>query len=240
MSADDLTFLDTVSIPFPTIYGQGLTYSQLSSVPNDIKKYSNEVADYVDRHLQHASNTLREALSSSPWIPEVARPRPLPPPPRSFQLARPVSTSTLARVHNWIMDHKLLTSAIIISLGGFTYYVVKRKSSRKKRRAKKASNGARLEVVVVAGSPSEPIVRSISLDLERRGFIVYTVCHTIEDEVIVQNESRQDIRPLRLDIVDVSITFSCSNYYPTCRRNMPYNKIFWGCLLSLGATMYQN
>jgi hypothetical protein len=110
------------------------------------------------------------------------------------------------------MDHKLLTSAIIISFGGLSYYVVKQKSNRKKRRAKKASNGARLEVVVIAGSPSEPIVRSISLDLERRGFIVYTVCNGIEDEIAVQNEARQDIRPLRLDIVDVSKIFCCCSF----------------------------
>lgn len=92
----------------------------------------------------------------------------------------------------------------MIAFGGVTYHVVKRNIPRKKRRAKKASNGARLEVVVIAGSPSEPLVRSISLDLERRGFIVYIVCNTIEEEMLVQNESRQDIKPLMIDIVDVS------------------------------------
>jgi hypothetical protein len=92
----------------------------------------------------------------------------------------------------------------VIAVGGITYHVISRKSSKKKRRAKKASNGARLEVVVVAGSPIEPITRSISLDLERRGFIVYIVCNTIEEEVMVQNESRPDIKPLMIDIVDVS------------------------------------
>lgn len=87
-----------------------------------------------------------------------------------------------------------------------TYYVTKRKSNyRKKRRAKRAATGARQEVVVIAGSPSEPITRSISLDLERKGFIVYIVCNTIEDEVLVQNEARQDIKPLMIDIVDVSL-----------------------------------
>lgn len=93
----------------------------------------------------------------------------------------------------------------MIALGGVTYHVIKRKSNyRKKRRAKRASNGARLEVVVVAGSPSEPITRSVALDLERRGYIVYVVCNTIEEEVLVQNESRPDIKPLMIDIVDVS------------------------------------
>lgn len=92
----------------------------------------------------------------------------------------------------------------MVVAGGVTYYIVRRKANRKKRRARKANNGARLEVVVVAGSPAEPMTRSISLDLERRGFIVYIVCNTIEEEVMVQNESRPDIKPLMLDIVDVS------------------------------------
>jgi NAD(P)-dependent dehydrogenase (short-subunit alcohol dehydrogenase family) len=91
-----------------------------------------------------------------------------------------------------------------VVIGGVAYHIIKRKTNRKKRRAKKASNGARLEVVVVAGSPSERITRSISLDLERRGFIVYIVCNTIEEEIIVHNESRPDIKPLMIDIVDVS------------------------------------
>jgi len=101
------------------------------------------------------------------------------------------------------MKNKILTTIIVIAAGGITYHIIKTKSNRKKRRAKRAPNGARVEVVVVAGSPSEPITRSISLDLERRGFIVYIVCNTIEEEVLVQNESRPDIKPLMIDIVDV-------------------------------------
>ncbi len=69
--------------------------------------------------------------------------------------------------------------------------------------------------MVVAGSPSEPITRSISLDLERRGFIVYIVCNTIEEEVLVHNESRPDIKPLMIDIVDVSLRPSSPQAYLT-------------------------
>jgi len=101
------------------------------------------------------------------------------------------------------MRNKILSTILVLTIGGVTYHVIKRNIPRKKRRAKKASNGARLEVVVIAGSPSEPIVRSIALDLERRGFIVYIVCNTIEEEGLVQSEKRQDIKPLMLDIVDV-------------------------------------
>jgi hypothetical protein len=160
------------------------------------------VADYVDKHLEKVANTLREALSSSKWIPENARPRPPPPPPRTAMLPCPASTYT--QIHDWVLKNKILTTVIVIAAGGLTYHIIKRKSNRKKRRAKRAPNGARVEVVVVAGSPSEPITRSISLDLERRGFIVYIVCNTIEEEVLVQNESRPDIKPLMIDIVDVN------------------------------------
>jgi NAD(P)-dependent dehydrogenase (short-subunit alcohol dehydrogenase family) len=145
---------------------------------------------------------LREALSSSKWIPESARPRRPPPPPRKATI--PCPASTYSKIHDWVLKNKLLTTVIVIAAGGLTYYIIRRKSNRKKRRAKRAPNGARVEVVVVAGSPSEPITRSISLDLERRGFIVYIVCNTIEEEVLVQNESRPDIKPLMIDIVDVS------------------------------------
>jgi hypothetical protein len=145
---------------------------------------------------------LREALSSSKWIPESARPRRPPPPPRKATI--PCPASTYSKIHDWVLNNKLLTTVIVMAAGGLTYHIIRRKSNRNKRRAKRAPNGARVEVVVVAGSPSEPITRSISLDLERRGFIVYIVCNTIEEEVLVQNESRPDIKPLMIDIVDVS------------------------------------
>lgn len=81
----------------------------------------------------------------------------------------------------------------------------KGKDSRKTRRARRARNGARLEVVVVAGDPKLPLTRSLSLDLERRGFIVYIACNTLDDEAMVQNLSRPDVRPLGIDITDVGL-----------------------------------
>jgi hypothetical protein len=177
-------------------------------VPNDIRLYSSQVADYVDRHLERASNALRETLSSAPWLPESARPRP-PPAARSLVDSAAAAT-TYARVQHWVATNKLKVTIGLVSVGGIVYLLMREKRHRKKRRAKKAGNGARLEVVVVAGSPSEPITRSISLDLERRGFIVYVVCNTIEEEVLVHNESRPDIRPLMIDIVDVSTSTTTS------------------------------
>ncbi|CAG8978778.1 hypothetical protein HYALB_00011927 [Hymenoscyphus albidus] len=187
MSADDQAFLDV-----------------LSSVPNDIKKYSSDVADYVDKHLNHVSNVLRDTLSSSPWIPESARPRPPSPPPRAFPSRVSSPASLYERVQHWVSNNKLLTTAIVVAVGGATYYVVTKRTNRKKRRARRSGSGARVEVVVIAGSPSDPITRSVALDLERRGFIVYVVCNTIEEEMQVRGEARPDIKPLSIDIVDPS------------------------------------
>ena len=59
------------------------------------------------------------------------------------------------------------------------------------------------DVVIAGGSPHDPISRSLALDLERRGFIVYVVVNSIEDEHVVANEGRSDIKPLNIDILDV-------------------------------------
>jgi NAD(P)-dependent dehydrogenase (short-subunit alcohol dehydrogenase family) len=57
--------------------------------------------------------------------------------------------------------------------------------------------------VVIAGPPNSALVKSLSLDLERRGFIVYIVCSDMEEEQQVQGEARADVRPLHLDVADV-------------------------------------
>lgn len=58
--------------------------------------------------------------------------------------------------------------------------------------------------IVLAGSPHDPILRSLALDMERRGFIVFVAVNGIEDEQVVMSEGRSDIRPLNIDILDVS------------------------------------
>ncbi|KAI9835186.1 MAG: hypothetical protein M1819_002556 [Sarea resinae] len=181
MSADDQHFLDL-----------------LSAIPNDVKKYSLEIADSIDRHFESVAATLRETINSSTWIPHTAKPAP--PPPAYYP---PLPVGYLERAQGWVSRNRALTAAILAFVGtsGLMIYS-QNKASTRKRRARRASNGARKEVVVIAGSPHEPITRSIALDLERRGFIVYIVVSTVEEEQAVQNEARVDIRPLNIDIVD--------------------------------------
>lgn len=109
----------------------------------------------------------------------------------------------LQKVQDWISKNRALTAAIVAfaGTGGLLLWRERRKHNRK-RRARRATNGARLDVVVVAGPPSSPITRSLSLDLERRGFIVYIVCSNMDEEQQVIGELRADVRPLHLDVAD--------------------------------------
>ncbi|KAI1174870.1 hypothetical protein F4777DRAFT_552764 [Nemania sp. FL0916] len=181
MSADDQQFWDL-----------------LSSVPNHVRQYSGHVAECIDQAVDKAALTVRDTLASTPWLPEYARPKmPSPPPPAA------ISLSTWERFQGWLGRHKVACGVVVCVAGYATYRAVRySRQERKSRRARRARNGGRLEVVVVAGSPSLPLTKSLALDLERRGYIVFIVCNTIEDEVMVQSLARADIRGLSIDITD--------------------------------------
>ncbi|KAK3328924.1 hypothetical protein B0H66DRAFT_506930 [Apodospora peruviana] len=192
MSADDQAFLDV-----------------LSSLPHDIQRYSGEVAeyiehysgnvaDYIDKNVERIADALREALAASPWLPESIRPRPPPPAP-----ALTLPTSAYDSIQNWISRHKIVTGVIVLAAGTILYRTYRSSArSRKTRRARRAGSGGRLDVVVIAGSPALPLTRSLSLDLERKGFIVFIVSNSPEDEIMIHNLSRPDIRSLTIDTTD--------------------------------------
>lgn len=168
-----------------------------------MKKYSGEYLDLFDQSFNKAAAVAKERLSSQQWVPESWRPKP-PSKPKTIK-AQVVPMGLYTRVNRWVLDHKMLTGTFVLGMTATTVGLIyrNRRHYSKKRRAKRASNNARLEVVLLAGSPSEPLVKSLALDLERRGFIVFIVCNDVEEEVIVQNEGRPDIRPLTLDITRV-------------------------------------
>lgn len=146
---------------------------------------------------------MREALAASPWLPDHMRPKVVAPPPA----VEVIPASTLEQAQNWIVRHKILSGVFVLAVSYATYRTVRSsKLRRKTRRARRARNGSRLEVVVIAGSPTLPLTKALALDLERKGFIVFIVCNSIEDDMMVQNMSRPDIKPLGIDITDVSIS----------------------------------
>ncbi|KDN59989.1 hypothetical protein CSUB01_04580 [Colletotrichum sublineola] len=182
MSADDQQFLDV-----------------LSSLPNQIRRYSDDLANLINPHVDKAAQAVRETLASTEWLPDSVRPKP---PVRHIPI-EVIAMGRFERVHGWVKENKILTGVIVAVVGVVAYRSYR--SSRfckKTRRAKRARNGGCLEVVVIAGSPALPLTRSLSLDFERRGFIVYIVCNAEEDESMVHSLSRPDILPLTIDTTD--------------------------------------
>lgn len=118
----------------------------------------------------------------------------------------PSSSSVWQRFTDWASKYKILISVVAVTVTGSTiYYLYKINVGDmsgpsflrlpRKRQAKKAANGGRVEVVVIAGSPAEPLTRTIATDLSRRGYIVYWTTSSKEEEEVVLRERSDDIRP---------------------------------------------
>ena len=104
------------------------------------------------------------------------------------------------------MRHKLICTLLVAGTGTFAYHQYRQvKLGRRVRRARRAATGARMDVVVIAGSPALPLTRALALDLELKGYVVFVVCGVLEEESMLRDMARPDIRPLSLDILEVCI-----------------------------------
>ncbi|GMM33771.1 hypothetical protein DASC09_010960 [Saccharomycopsis crataegensis] len=74
--------------------------------------------------------------------------------------------------------------------------------TNKTRRAKRLKNGARTNVVIIIGSPLEPLIRIVANDLEKRGFIVYITAINEREIQEINAENSEDIRAFKLDSLD--------------------------------------
>ena len=167
----------------------------------------NSFTEAIDHHFEIVGRSVRDAFRDTPWLPNSIKPKPPPVPQRVPVVAIPLSHFEAARV--WVSAHRAWTAAVVAFVGTGAFIVWRRRrNDRVKRRAARAKNGSRTEVVVLAGSPHSPLTRSLSLDLERRGFIVYIPVSTLSEEQLVQSESRADIRPLNMDITSVCFLYS--------------------------------
>lgn len=175
---------------------------QITSEMSNILNSVNALTDAIDRHFESVGRSLKDAFRDTPWLPDSIKPKPPPVPQRVPVVAMPLGYFEATRT--WISEHRAWTAAVVAFVGTGAFIVWRRRrNDRVKRRAGRAKNGSRTEVVVLAGSPHSPLTRSLSLDLERRGFIVYIPVSTLSEEQVVQSESRGDIRPLNIDITSV-------------------------------------
>ena len=164
------------------------------------------ITEAIEAHFDSVSRSLKDTFRSSPWLPDSIKPRAPPSPPRRFP-SMPVSYYEASL--DWLFEHRAASAAVVAFIGTGAFIVWRRRrADRAKRRAKRAKNGARTEVVVLAGSVHAPLTRSLSQELERRGFIVYIPVNSLSEEQLVQSESRADIRPLNLDITSVRVPCS--------------------------------
>ncbi|KAG7438034.1 UPF0744 protein [Fusarium oxysporum f. sp. raphani] len=170
----------------------------LDTLSSQVRQYADVASEFIDKNVDRAAVVVRETLSTSEWVPESVRPK-----PAVKEVVAVVSLGRFERLQNWIAEHKILTGMIVLTCGTVVYKgYYESRSMRKTRRARRARNGGRTDVVVIAGSPSLPLTRSLSLDMERRGFIVFIVCNAAEDESMVQAMKRPDVRPLSIDTTD--------------------------------------
>ena len=86
---------------------------------------------------------------------------------------------------------------------------------RRKRRAKRTVSGAKKEIVVLASTSHDPLARSLALDLDRRGYIVYvTVSSQAECDMLERGpDARADVRPLWMDLTS-SVPSPAKNVHP--------------------------
>lgn len=104
----------------------------------------------------------------------------------------------------------------------------------KRRRARRTANGTRLEVIVVTGEVGSLLLRSLVADMEKRGFIVYVVVKSIEEEDAVREEAegKADVRPFLVDVNEVRLsTHTCVSMLDNFTNNNPNsqyrpNKLF--------------
>ena len=164
------------------------------------------ITEAIEAHFDSVSRSLKDTFRSSPWLPDSIKPRPPPSPPRRVP-SMPVGYYEASL--SWLSEHRAVSAAVVAFIGTGAFIVWRRRrADRAKRRAKRAKNGARTEVVVLAGSVHAPLTRSLSQELERRGFIIYIPVSSLSEEQLVQSESRADICPLNLDITSVRVPCS--------------------------------
>ncbi|PKX89712.1 DUF1776 domain-containing protein [Aspergillus novofumigatus IBT 16806] len=186
-------------------------FDYLASIPHDVRRYSLEVADSIDRQVDHVATVIRDTLSHQSWLPPAIRPSPKTYP--SFHAAR--SQSFTDRAYDWMIRNRAWSAALIAFIGTTSVlYFGSSKLHGRRRKARRAGNGARKEIVVVAGSPHEPMTRAIATDLERRGYIVFITVTSAQEEQLVRSENRMDIRALWLDL---TATPSPSEIHPSLR-----------------------
>ncbi|KAK9314681.1 hypothetical protein V1522DRAFT_459006 [Lipomyces starkeyi] len=182
---------DPLSIIMDMVYDFNVYSTDLiNKTVQDIVENSQTVTDWIILQRDQILNGVESLPSIHISKVTVQQPTTPPTPP----------ASSLRKVVSWIGKNKILFGVVVLGVAGsayagYTYTQQKYQTKRKSRHARKAANGARIEAVVLASSPREPIAKIIAADLERRGFIVFMTVQPGEEHLVLKEDS-PDIRPL--------------------------------------------
>lgn len=173
--------------------------SSLKDALNGFVSSLGQTGSEASNSISHLGSSLSSKLPTS-LANVLSFNRPPPPPPKSF----------MDYFCNFITERKAAVAFTLVSLASSVclYSVYNGKFSNGKNRSKKqrkqrsrlarrASNGGRSEVVLLTGSPKEPLVWLLAQDLNIRGFIVYITASPSEEENVL-NEHNEDIHLLRV------------------------------------------
>lgn len=179
---------------------------RLRPIDDVVKSVNDEfikVCDSVEAHFVSVGTSINEAIRATTWLPDAIKPPPRA--PQSRCIRPPVPLGYFEASQKWVSEHRAVTAAVVAFVGTSVFIVWRRRRrfQRSKRRARRGKNGLKTEVVILAGSPHSSLTRSLALNLERRGFIVYILVSDPSEEDHVRSESKADIRPLYLDITSV-------------------------------------
>lgn len=149
----------------------------------------NAGTDFIDR----SSKEISDALNTVDWSQATPANAFLPPKPLIWE-----------RVMEHLSQNKVgysIGAGVLGFIGMITVYS-RPSPATPRRKVPKLANGARRDVVLVVGSPTEPLTRLICLDFEKRGFIVYlTLLEANDVKYVETNPITQDMNYLNLHLL---------------------------------------
>lgn len=166
-------------------------------------QYGSRIADYIEKHTNAIASDIRDAIDQASWIPDSLRPPRQPGGgPSFFARPPPPPQGIFEKTAAWVSKNRTAIAIVVAFTGTSIYLIHRRKRAHaRKRRARKLPNGAKKEIVVLACSTfHDALTRSLALDLERRGYVVYITVSSTEEDSLVQQEAKADLRPLWIDL----------------------------------------
>lgn len=198
------------------IYMQDGLRSMGDVVSPHLQQFGDIVSGFADQVDEWGTRFFNGEISLPTIV--IEKPRAPPPVPAPFY----------SRAASWAREHRWLVLAVGTVTGAVAVRLVTlkmRQHTARRRRAPRAANGARREAVLMVGATADAIGKSLTLDLERRGYgmltqsywpltfeVLFCVVSNSHEHDVLEQEGRNHLHVLNLDAQNVrKATISCFN-----------------------------